>query len=284
MLVQDAMHARVITISAHATLPEAVAMMDTFHIKRLPVTLDGQLVGLVTNGEVKRALPPLHQGLTPWEFARQAGSVQVHEVMSQPVLTVLSDEPLEQALRTMLDRRVGGLPVLTDQGEPIGMLTLTDVLRAEVKAARLQWGAVGQQMTHRAISTPAGAPASEAAAKLRITGLKVLPVLEGERLVGVLHERNLSEAVERAKVGHGDTVMGEQFFLTGKTARDLMRLPGAYVQESEPLHSAITKMLEADVHGLPVVDDDGLLSGVITISDVLKALLGGQVKVGRTSG
>ncbi len=58
MLVQDAMHARVITINADATLPEAVVMMDTFQIKRLPVTLDGQLVGLVTDGEVNAPCPP----------------------------------------------------------------------------------------------------------------------------------------------------------------------------------------------------------------------------------
>ena len=35
--------------------------------------------------------------------------------------------------------------------------------------------------------------------------------------------------MERAKAAHGDTLLGDQFFLEGQTARDLMRLPGGYV-------------------------------------------------------
>lgn len=273
MLVKDAMHAHVTTAHPHQSLPDAVVTMETLKVKRLPVVHEGQLVGLLTDGEVRRGLPALHEGLTPWQFAYRAASVKVREAMTHPVLTTTPETPLAEALRVMLERRVGGLPVLDEDGGLAGMLTLTDVLRAEVRAPRLKWGLVDRSMTRTTISTPAAAPASEAAAKLRVTGLKVLPVLDGERLVGVLHERDLSETVDRAKAAHGDTVMGSQFFLEGRAARDLMRLPGDYVLPGTPMHSAMKKMLEADVHGLPVVDEDGGLLGVVTISDVLKALL-----------
>lgn len=274
MLVQDAMHVPVVTVDAHATLPEAVVALHAYRVKRLPVVNEGALVGLLTDGEVRRRLPALHEGLSPWDFALRAGQTRVREAMLRPVLTTAPTEPLAAAVRTMLDRRVGGLPVLDDDGQLVGMLTLTDVLRAEAKEPRLAWGAVRQHMTESAVSVRATDPAAEAAAKLRVTGFKVLPVLDGDRLVGVVHERDLAEAVERAQAAHGDTVLGDRFFLEGKTARDFMRLPGGFVLASLPMRDALVRMLEADVHGLPVISDGGRLLGVVTISDVLRALLG----------
>ncbi|MEF2280408.1 CBS domain-containing protein [Deinococcus sp. YIM 134068] len=274
MLVQDAMHARVITADPHESLPDAVVKMETLHIKRLPVVQAGQLVGLLTDGEVRHHLPALHEGLTPWDFAYRAGRVRVREAMRHPVLTTAPDEPLGRAVRVMLDRRVGGLPVLNERGALVGMLTLTDVLRAAAREPSPSWGTARGHMTGQPIAVLAGSPASEAAAKLRVTGLRVLPVLEGERLVGVLHGRDLGAVVERAKAAHGDTVMGDQFFLNGKTARDLMRPPGGEVSGDASLGDAVARMLEADVHGLPVLGTDGRLLGVITVSDVLRALLG----------
>lgn len=274
MLVQDAMHARVITADPHESLPDAVVKMETLRIKRLPVVQEGRLVGLLTDGEVGRHLPALHEGLTPWEFAHRAGRVRVRDAMRRPVLTVAPEEPLDRAVRVMLDRRVGGLPVLTEDGALVGILTLTDVLRAALREPSPAWGTVREHMTDRAIAVAAGSPASEAAARLRVTGLRVLPVLEGERLVGVIHERDLSAAVERAKAAHGDTVLGDQFLLGGKTARDLMRPPGGEVQADTPLRAALERMLERGVHGLPVLGEGGRLLGVVTVSDVLRALLG----------
>ncbi|GBF06190.1 CBS-domain-containing protein [Deinococcus aerius] len=277
MLVKDAMHPRVITASPYESLADIVVKMETLGVGRLPVVHEGRLTGIVTRGEVGRFLPPLHAGLTPWQFAHRVGSVRVGEVMRQPVLTALAEDPLERAIHVMLGRRVGGLPVLEEEGgDLVGMLTLTDVLRAEARAPTLQWGTVERHMTRQTVSTPAEAPASEAAAKLKISGLRVLPVLDQGRLVGVLHERDLSEAAQRAGASHGDTVLGDQFFLAGKAARDLMRLPQTYVLEHAPMRSAMTRMLEADVHGLPVIDGDGHLLGVVTISDVLRTLLGEQ--------
>jgi CBS domain-containing protein len=276
MLVKDAMHPRTLTINGYESLPDAVVKMQTFDIKRLPVLHEGKLVGLLTDTEIKAHLPAVHEGLSPWAFAYRAGMVKVSTVMCPEVLTVSPEEPLEHAIKMLLDRRVGGLPVLDDDGHLVGMLTLTDVLRAEVKSPRLKWGSVHQNMTVSTISVTASSAASEAAAKLKVSGLKVFPVLEGEQLVGVLHEKDLRATLERAQAAHGDTMLGDQFFLEGVTVRDLMRPPGGYVLDSLPMRDAIERMLEADVHGLPVISEGGRLLGIVTISDVLKTLLGEQ--------
>lgn len=273
MLVKDAMHIGALFIAPLDPLPAAAALMEAQKIKRLPVLQGQQLVGLLTAGDIKRRLPAMHEGLTPWGFACRIGDLKASDVMAQPVLTAAPEEALEAAVRRMLDQQVGGLPVLSE-GQLIGMLTLTDVLRAEVKEARLKWGSVRQHMTTSTISVSADAPASQASAMLKISGLRVLPVLEGERLVGVIHERDLSEVVEGLKVGHGDTVLADQFFLEGVTVREMMRPPSEYVLESAPMRDALSRMLDVHVHGLPVISEGGRLLGVLTISDVLRTVLG----------
>lgn len=273
MLVKDAMHNRSVTIGSHETLPTAVVMMQELKVKRLPVVLDGKVIGLITDGEVRRNLPHLSEGLTPWEFAGRAGRVRVREVMRQPVHQVLPDTPLDTAIKTMLDRHIGGMPVVDDDGKLVGMLTLTDILRTEAQAPRLQWGAVDQHMTRDVITVNADDPASDGAAKLNVTRLRVLPVLRDGVLVGLLHETDVTAAVDRAVAAHQDTVLRDQFFLQNLKVTDLMRPPSGYLKEGAPMRDALSHMVELDVHGLPIIDDDGKLLGVVTISDVLKTIV-----------
>ena len=138
LLVQDAMHPRAVTVGAHEPLSAAVVAMQELGVKRLPVVQAGRVIGIVTDGEVRRALPALSDGLSPWEFTDHVGRVRVRDVMRAPVHTVTPQTPLRAALRTLLDRRLGGLPVVQEEtGALMGMLTLTDVLRAEARAPRL---------------------------------------------------------------------------------------------------------------------------------------------------
>ena len=94
------------------------------------------------------------------------------------------------------------------------------------------------------------------------------------QLVGVIHGRDVNAAASRATATHGDTVMGDQFFLEGVVTRDLMRAPGSVVLANVLMRDAVMRMLGADVHSLPMVSDGGHLLGVVTVSDVLKTLLG----------
>ena len=192
--------------------------------------------------------------------------------MRFPVLTVQESSTLDEAIQTMLRRYTGGLPVLNEEDQLVGILTLTDVLRSAAEDEPLTWGRVGEHMTDSAVSVEAQALASEGAARLKISKLRVLPVVEGGRLAGVLHEKDVFAAVERATAVHGDTVLADQFLLGTLKVADLMRLPGAQILGSAPLEDAMQAMLSADVHGLPVMDEEGQLLGVITVSDILKAV------------
>ncbi|WP_291428093.1 CBS domain-containing protein [Deinococcus sp.] len=274
-LVQDAMHRPAVTIGAHEPLSAAVVAMQELGVKRLPVVQDGRVVGIVTDGEVRRALPALSEGLSPWAFTDRVGRVRVGQTMRQPALTTTPGTPLTAAIRVMLDRRVGGLPVVDpDTDELLGMLTLTDVLRSEAHRPRLQWGSADQHMTRNVMTVGADDPLSDGVDRLHRARLRVLPVMDGTTLVGVLHETDVAAALDRAAGAQASTVLGTQLLVPEQKVRDLMRPPSGYLLEGTPMRDALTRMLETDVHGLPIIDSGGELLGVITISDVLRTLLG----------
>jgi acetoin utilization protein AcuB len=118
------------TRSVIALAPEtsAVAALQVFRahgIRRAPVVERGKLVGIVTQSDLYRVLP------TTVAREEQLGdhSVPVAAVMNFPVLTLRPEEHLEDAARRMMERKLGGLPVMED-GEVVGILTESDVFRA----------------------------------------------------------------------------------------------------------------------------------------------------------
>ncbi|MGA8184633.1 MAG: CBS domain-containing protein, partial [Terriglobia bacterium] len=55
----------------------------------------------------------------------------VHQIMFAPVITVDEDCSLEEAAKIMLDRNVGGLPVVDERGDLTGIVTESDIVARE---------------------------------------------------------------------------------------------------------------------------------------------------------
>lgn len=52
--------------------------------------------------------------------------MKVNEIMTQPVITIGEDTPLQEAARIMLQDRIGGIPVVDKNGNLVGIVTETD--------------------------------------------------------------------------------------------------------------------------------------------------------------
>ncbi|WP_414657769.1 CBS domain-containing protein [Deinococcus sp. VB343] len=130
MLVSELMTAPVVTAPPALSLPDAAHLMKTRGIRRLPVVDEGGvLVGIVTDRDLREALPSKLSTLSPWEATTRLAAVKVADVMRRSVLTVEGSADARDAAYTMLEHRVGALPVLNEQGQLAGLITVTDVLR-----------------------------------------------------------------------------------------------------------------------------------------------------------
>ncbi len=129
MLVKDYMTRH--PLMAQPTMPivEAQRFMGENDIRHLPVVGDGkQLLGLVTR---QRLLvdPSMLGSLNIWEITRYLTGLTIKDVMvkAKEVITVEQDITIEETARTMVQRKIGCLPVV-DDGVVVGIITETDLL------------------------------------------------------------------------------------------------------------------------------------------------------------
>jgi acetoin utilization protein AcuB len=142
MLVKDWMSPAPLTVSPETPVLEALRLLKERGFRRLPVVEGSKLIGIVTDKDLKDAMPSKATTLSVWEMNYLLAKLTVREVMASPVLTVNSLETLEDAALRMQERKLGGMPVLDNAGALVGILTITDVLGALVRVLGLKEGGV----------------------------------------------------------------------------------------------------------------------------------------------
>jgi acetoin utilization protein AcuB len=129
MRVEEWMQRKPVTISPQETLRAAWRLIREHRIKHLPVVDGGRLVGMVTDRDLRHALPSRAVSLEVHEVPYLAERVRIWEVMARAVVTVHREAPIEDAARLMLQYRIGGLPVVHEE-KLVGIITKTDLVRA----------------------------------------------------------------------------------------------------------------------------------------------------------
>jgi acetoin utilization protein AcuB len=127
MLVGDVMQMKVVTITPKTTLPEALRLAQAHRIRHLPVLDTGELVGIVSDRDLKRAMASPATSLEAHELKYLLERLQVAEIMTKRVITTGPTSPLEEAARLMVIERISALPVM-EAGQLVGIVTETDVL------------------------------------------------------------------------------------------------------------------------------------------------------------
>jgi acetoin utilization protein AcuB len=128
LLVKDSMTRGVVVLSPETTAGEALALCRERHIRHLPVLEEGELVGIVSDRDLRSAAPALGD---PGR-ASALEKIRISDVMTRDVVTTRPEDPIEEAANRMQERRIGCLPVVED-GVLVGILTSSDVMEALVQ-------------------------------------------------------------------------------------------------------------------------------------------------------
>ena len=179
MLVRDWMTADPQTVTAATPVMDAMQRLRDGGYRRLPVLRDGTLVGIVTDRDLKEATPSKATSLSVYELNYLLSKLTIKEVMTAPVMTIGPDDAIEEAALVMETHRVSGLPVV-EHGKLVGILTITDLLRAFVRFLGLREG--GTRVTVDLPDEPGVlARAAEAAPPSNVVAVVTAGVTEGHR-------------------------------------------------------------------------------------------------------
>ena len=136
MRVRELMTGALITVRPDTAVLDARHLMQERRIRHLLVTSErGELLGIVTDRDIRLNLPSQATSLSIWEVNHLLIQLTVGTVMTQSLITVGPDRAAQDAAQLMLDHTIGALPVV-DEGHLIGIVTETDLLRAFVRSAK----------------------------------------------------------------------------------------------------------------------------------------------------
>ena len=129
----------------------------------------------------------------------------VADVMSSPAVTAVSSETVAEASTRMHAHGVGSV-VVVDGERPIGILTERDLVRFSASGAAAADTKVSEWMTGEPDCIPATRSVQEAFTDLDDHGYRHLPVVEGDRLIGIVSLRDLMEVAHIQPVVHPSTI------------------------------------------------------------------------------
>ncbi len=196
----------------------------------------------------------------------------VESIMEKNPVVVYVDEGIKEALARMVNYGAGILPVLNRENKVVGILTEHDLVKylAGVVSLGLK---VRDVMSSPVVTVGENATLKEAMETMVKYGFRRLPVVNDEGVVegiitavDIVRKFGTHELIERS---------------TGGDIRDILVIPVteimvhdvAVAREDDDLASAINTMLTRNISSVLVIDDEGVLKGIVTERDVLYAIL-----------
>jgi CBS domain-containing protein len=127
LTVAQVMTADPVTLGPEDSLMRGLEVMRLKGIRRIPVVVADTLVGLLAEGDLKRAQPSTLSD-SEEEFNRVMEGTPISRIMIDKPITTTEDTPLLEAARTLHTTKFGALPVLRD-GRLVGIITDNDLVR-----------------------------------------------------------------------------------------------------------------------------------------------------------
>ncbi len=247
--VSDIMSTDVITICPDQTIASAAKMIDENNISCLVVLDNTKVVGIITETDfLKRT------GIGKNDFNK----ARVVEIMSSPVESVHPDFSILEASRIAIDKRIKRLPILKRDGQLVGIVTQTDLIRSLTSYG--MWWDVSDIMNPDVAGIDHEATVAKAAEIMTNSNISCIAVFHAGQVMGIFTERDL---VRRVIVPQKDPAHTK--------IEDVMSSPAISVPLDCSVFSASTIMEKTNIRRLLCMNDKQLC-GIVTQTDIFLAV------------
>jgi acetoin utilization protein AcuB len=141
MLIKDWMATAILTVDANTSVMRAIRTMRENNIRRLPVLSHGQLIGVITDRDLKEASPSSTSEMDIHEMNYLLSEMKVKDVMTDKCVCLKENDTLEKAALVMLREKISGIMIVDDEDNLCGLISETDILSGFIHATGMQDGA-----------------------------------------------------------------------------------------------------------------------------------------------
>ncbi len=152
MLVKNWMSKDVITVDVDDSMQNAIYILQEHNINILPVMENGDIAGIITDRDLKKASPSDATTLDMHELMYIISKIKVRNLMQNTVYTIPPDFTIEEAAAMLMEKRISGLPVVDEKKQLIGIITRSDIFRVIISLTGL--GKKGLQFAVRIKDEP----------------------------------------------------------------------------------------------------------------------------------
>ncbi|MDH4220770.1 MAG: CBS and ACT domain-containing protein [Candidatus Aminicenantes bacterium] len=122
MKIKEWMVKNPITVTKDQTIQECVDLMKEHSIRHLPVVENKKLSGLVTESNLRQVF-----------LASMIEDLKLEDVMIRDPITVAPDTEIEDAAKLIYHNKIGGLPVVDNDDQVVGIITVADLVAAFIE-------------------------------------------------------------------------------------------------------------------------------------------------------
>ena len=249
-----------VTISKDQRLSYALEQLDKKGVERLVVVQDGEVTGILTYADIADRL-----GVSK-VVALSIKRLHVSSAMTDTVITVGPDDDVTEVAQLMIERGMSGCPVVDEDGKLVGVITKAQISKLVDRFDKVN---VSELMTTEDIlQVNPVTRLIKARGDMLDAGYSGLPVTDGGRVLGLITERMVAEAMARFTVEVPDKHRANQ--VRQIRVVDAMKQQPPMVAPEDSIAEAATKMLDANLNTLPVVEKGNRLVGMISATDLTR--------------
>ena len=127
MKVAEVMTENPVSLEPNDAIWQAEELMNQHDIRQLPVVEENELVGIITDRDIRSFLSGKLFG-TP-EEREKAMNTKIGTVMTTKPISLSPDDDLREAVELLIEEKVGGIPVIDEEEGLVGIVTQLDILR-----------------------------------------------------------------------------------------------------------------------------------------------------------
>ncbi|HVP83033.1 MAG TPA: CBS domain-containing protein [Nitrososphaeraceae archaeon] len=262
----------IIYLEPDNTLYDARNFMIRYNISRIIILHNQKLVGIITEKDITKFL---YSTLTK----KKLSEILIKEIMTKTLLTVDINSSLAKSAKIMLDKNISSVIVIDSEGYPKGIITKTDFVEYYANHVKNKYK-IKDLMSKKVYTIFPDENIHMIILLMNTYKISRIVVIEHNKPIGIVTSRDLLPLTpiligKSSNTKHSTVTNIQRYTPSGVSsillAEDIMKRSPLVVSMNIPLSDAARIMIRNRISGLPVVNNKGLLNGIITKTDIITA-------------